>query len=172
MFEESSDGPEEDRLNEYTAVLSENLCTTAIGFLIVESDLLIYTLARDGCVLDYFNSWPDYFDETLQTDDAESPSGNADLLIAEVGPNALAEDIRAILDGEYDFARNAWRPSQRRWVCRPSPRSGDTTFWSRKKMPPASSPAYLHHFGYCRMRPANDTRPAFVPGRRPVVKYD
>lgn len=104
VFEESSDGPPEDRLNEYTAVLSETLCTTAIGFLIVESDLLVYTLARDSRVLDYFNSWPDYFDETLQTDDEDSPSGDTDLLIAEVGPNARAEDIRAILDGEYDFA--------------------------------------------------------------------
>lgn len=104
VFEESSDGPAEDRLNEYTAVLSETLCTTAIGFLVVESDLLVYTLARDGCVLDYFNNWPDYFDETLQTDDEESPSGDTGLLIAEVGPNAVPEDIRAILDGEYDFA--------------------------------------------------------------------
>jgi hypothetical protein len=103
VYDEVADAPDEDRLSGYTVMLSDRLKTQVIGFLVYESDVLIYTLAENGKLLDHYSSWPDYFDESLPPEEYDSLSGDAGALSrlnTSVGP----EQIRAVLDAEHDFA--------------------------------------------------------------------
>jgi transcriptional regulator with XRE-family HTH domain len=102
VFDEVSDTPDEDRLSSYTVMLSGKLNTVVVGFMVYESDLLLYTLAENGDLLDQYSSWPDYFDETLPDSEIEALQGDPRALarLAHVTPSQVAH----ILEGEHDFA--------------------------------------------------------------------
>jgi hypothetical protein len=102
VFDEASDQPDEDRLSGYTVMLSAKLNTVAAGFMVYESDVLLYTLAENGRLLDQYSSWPDYFDESLPDSEMEALSGDPRCLarLAHVSPS----QINHILEGEHDFA--------------------------------------------------------------------
>jgi hypothetical protein len=102
VFDEASDLPDEDRLSGYTVMLSAKLRTQAIGLMVYESDVLLYTVADDGVLLDQYSSWPDYFDESLPESEVEALAGD---------PRALARlahvsspQVQKVLEGEHDFA--------------------------------------------------------------------
>jgi hypothetical protein len=102
VFDEASDQPDEDRLSGYTVMLSARLNTVAVGFMVYESDVLLYTLAENGKLVDQFSSWPDYFDESLPDSEMEALSGDPRCLarLAHVSP----AQVNHILEGEHDFA--------------------------------------------------------------------
>lgn len=102
VYDEASDQPDEDRLSGYTVMLSAKLNTAAIGFMVYESDVLLYTLAENGQLLDQYSSWPDYFDESLPDSEMEALAGDPRCLarLAHVSP----PQVNHILEGEHDFA--------------------------------------------------------------------
>lgn len=100
VCDEASDEPDEDRLSGYTVMLSKRRRTSAIGFLVYESDVLLYTLADCGRLVDHYSSWPDYFDETAEVEGLEGD----EKALAALLPKAVPAAVRAILTREYDFA--------------------------------------------------------------------
>ena len=102
VFDEASDQPDEDRLSGYTVMLSAKLDTVAVGFMVYESDVLLYTLAENGQLMDQYSSWPDYFDESLPDNELEALAGDPRCLarLAHVSPS----QVNHILEGEHDFA--------------------------------------------------------------------
>jgi hypothetical protein len=104
VFDEISDSPDEDRLSGYTVMLSDRLQTHALGFLVYESDVLLYTLAEKERLLDHYSSWPDYFDEDVAEAEWDRLKGDDRALARLAAPPASPQQVRAVLDGEHDFA--------------------------------------------------------------------
>jgi hypothetical protein len=102
VFEESMDEPDDDRLSGYVVMLSDRLKTAAVGFLVFESDVLMYTAAENGRLADQYSSWPDYFDENLPDEDHERLAGNPKVLAQLAGVAELP--VRRAMEAEHDFA--------------------------------------------------------------------
>jgi hypothetical protein len=102
VFDEASDAPDEDRLTGYTVMLSDKLGTLVLGFMVYESDVLLYTIAENGELLDQYSSWPDYFDESLPDAEFEALEGDPRCLArcAHVSP----AQVQSVLNAEHDFA--------------------------------------------------------------------
>jgi hypothetical protein len=103
VFDDLSDEPDPDHLAGYTVMLSERLKTQAIGFLVHDSDVLLYTLAENAKLLDEYNSWPDYFDEELNDKEFRRLQGKPEVL-ARLKPGVEPAEVRAVLEEEHDFA--------------------------------------------------------------------
>lgn len=102
VFDEASDAPDEDRLTGYTVMLSAKLNTLVVGFMVYESDVLLYTIAENGEILDQYSSWPDYFDESLPDAEFDALEGDPRCLarFAHVAP----AQVQSVLNSEHDFA--------------------------------------------------------------------
>lgn len=106
VFDQVSDeAADEDRLSGYTVMLSESLKTAAIGFLVYDSDVLLYTAADRGGIVDTYSSWPDYFDESLSGREMARLAGRPAVLAALTGSDAKA--VERALRLECDFAEEA-----------------------------------------------------------------
>jgi len=103
VFDEASDAPDEDRLSGYTVMLSGKLKTQAVGFLVYESDVLVYTLADRERLEDHYSSWPDYFDESLPPEEYDQLAGDPATL-AGLKKGVSPDAVRQVLEAEHDFA--------------------------------------------------------------------
>lgn len=106
VFDQVSDeAADEDRLSGYTVMLSQALQTAAIGFMVYDSDVLLYTAAENGRIVDTYSSWPDYFDESLAESEIARLAGKPKALAALTGADPKA--VERALHTECDFAEEA-----------------------------------------------------------------
>lgn len=95
VHDEAMQSQDEALCSQIARELSQRLDTTAIAFLIHDGDFLCYWLARQGELLDAYNSMPGYFDEEAE---ATGPSGGDPTQLAEAcGRPDVQAELSAVL---------------------------------------------------------------------------
>ncbi len=91
-------GQDGDALHALAVRLSASLRQAVIAFLVHDSDIFIYWLARNGELLDHYNSAPGYFGDEI----VGPEGGDAALLLEFCLPTTTEEQIKAILAEDID----------------------------------------------------------------------
>lgn len=103
--------PDQIEIEQLTEGLSAELHSVAIGFTVYDDDFLCYHLARNGQVLDRYNSNPGYFDgepvDAAAMSADTSLSGDAAILAEACGYPDRAPQIAALL-ADQEWLGNAF----------------------------------------------------------------
>jgi hypothetical protein len=99
VYDEISDQQDTEHLTRAAMRLSKDLATTAIGFMVHDSDILLYWLYEAGELKDEFNSVPDYFGEPEGTETANAHH-DPHALLRHCRPGTALEQLQSLLDVE------------------------------------------------------------------------
>jgi hypothetical protein len=93
-YPEATETQDDAIMRELAGGLSRTLKTEVLGFLVHDSDVVMYWLYRNGALADEFNCAPDYFDKRVDERTRARVRGNVDVLL----PLCVEGTTRAQLD--------------------------------------------------------------------------
>lgn len=98
VYDSVCDDQDLDELQKLTRILSGELQRPALAFCNHDDDVLWFALAQGGRIIDVYNSYPGYFDES-----GEEPSGgDADRLCAAFGAMDQRDQVSALLEKPHE----------------------------------------------------------------------
>jgi hypothetical protein len=98
VYEERASGQDDAWIRRLGTHLSGRLGTSAVAFLVHDSDFLCYWLFEHGEVVDEFNSCPDYFDEDDGPKGGRTAGGRPEVLLRFCKPGSRPRDLRRVLE--------------------------------------------------------------------------
>jgi len=103
ICEERASSQDSEWICDLSGKLSERLQTSAIAFLIHDSDIFCYWLFDRGELLDEFNSCPDYF-EAIDDAERQRSQGRPEILLRFCPPGRKQQDLEHVLREKPVFA--------------------------------------------------------------------
>jgi hypothetical protein len=101
VFDSVCDDQDTDEIQRLALKLSKELVCTVFSVIVHDDDVLLYLCCRDGEIIDWYNSGPNYFGTTASSD---APAGGNGEALAKCFPGASAEIINATLHtNDYSF---------------------------------------------------------------------
>ena len=103
VYDNESESQDENVIERLAVELSRLKCRSVFAFLNHDDDVLVIWVARDGEIVDRFNSCPDYFSE--QMPETPTPTGGDPAVMADAaGVPERADDVAKVLGERDPFA--------------------------------------------------------------------